>query len=143
MSEVPKHLPPPSNPALLPILGTATYLAALVALWGVTSLLLDRDVVDFRDAGPLLGPAMAAVACAVTWASLRRIARGGPWSTVPAALAGTFGAMVIVGAAGYALTRGSLSWLILAGGNLALSPFVVGGAVLSGATALVFRASRR
>jgi hypothetical protein len=143
MSEVPKHLPPPSNPALLPILATATYLAALVALWGATSLMLDRDVVDYPDAGPLLGPAMAAAGCAVTWACLWWIARGGPWSLAAAALAGTFGAMVIVGAAGYALTRGSLSWLILAAGNLALSPFVVGGAVLSGATALALRASRR
>jgi hypothetical protein len=51
--------------------------------------------------------------------------------------------MVIVGAVGYALTRGSLSWLVLATGNLALSPFVVGGAVLSGASALLVRASRR
>jgi len=135
----PTNLPPAPNPALLPILATVTYLAALVALWGVTSLLLDRDPVDYRDAGPLLGPAMVAAACVVTWASLWRITRTQLWSWVLVALAGSFVAMLLVGAVGYAMTRSDAAWLVLAAGHFALSPFVLGAALLSGAASSVVR----
>lgn len=138
-SERPTNLPPASNPALLPILATVTYLAALIALWGVLSLLLDRDPVDYRDAGPLLGPAMAAAACVVTWASLWRITRTRAWSWALASLAGSFVAMLIVGAAGYAFTRSDVAWLLLAAGHFALGPFVPAAALLSGATVAVIR----
>ena len=132
-------MPPGPNPALLPILATITYLAAVIALWGVTSLLLDRDPVDYPDAGPLLGPAIAAAACVVTWLSLWRITRTTLWSGVLVTVAGSFVAMLLVGAVGYAITRSDAAWLILAAGHLALSPFVLGAALLSGATVAVIR----
>jgi len=128
---------------LLPILATVTYLAALIAVWGFLSLLLDRDPVDYRDAGPLLGPAMAAAACVVTWASLWRITRPRAWGRVLAALAGSFVAMLLVGAAGYAITRSGVAWLVLAAGHFALSPFVLAAAVMAGLTVAVVGAAKR
>lgn len=115
----------------------------MVALWGGLSLLLDRDPVDYPDAGPLLGPAMVAAACVVTWASLWRITRTRAFSRVLAALAGSFVAMLLVGAAGYAITRSDAAWLLLAAGHFALSPFVLSAAVLSGVVATVVRAAKR
>ena len=45
------QLPPPSNPAMLPVLATVTYVAAVVALWGILSVALDRDVIPFALQG--------------------------------------------------------------------------------------------
>jgi hypothetical protein len=139
----PSQLPPPSNPALLPVLATVTYLAALIALWGVTSLVLDREVVDYPDAGPLLGPAMAAVASVVTWVTLWRTSRARSWSWVAVAPAAAYVLMVLVGAAGYSVTRSDAGWLVIAAGHFALSPFVLGAALLSGLAAAIVRVSTR
>ncbi len=132
MSEQPRQLPPPPNPALLPVLVTVVYLAAVVAASGFLSLILDRDVIDYPDAGPLLGVVMAVGAGGVTWLACWRGARAsGP---VPAALlagVGSFVVMVVVGAIGYTITRGELAWLILAAGHFVVSPFVIAAAVLS------------
>lgn len=143
MSAARPQLPPPSNPALLPVLAAVTYLAALIALWGVTSLLLDSEVVDYPDAGPLLGPALAAAASVVTWAALWRTSRARSFSWVAAAPAASYVLMLLVGAAGYALTRGEAGWALLAAGHFATSPFVIGAAVLSALTVLVVRLARR
>lgn len=124
---------------MLPVLATVTYLAAVIALWGGLSLLLDRDPVDYRDAGPLLGPAMVAAACAVTWVALWRITHTRAWAWVLVALAGSLVAMLLVGAAGYAITRSDAAWLLLAAGHFALSPFVLAAAVLSGVTTALVR----
>jgi hypothetical protein len=134
MSEVPPQLPPPSNPALLPVLAAVTYLAAVIGTWGLLSLALDRDVVDYPDAGPLLGPAMAAAACVVTWASLwgSRASRRS-WTWVIAALLGSYLAMLLVAAIGHSLT---------AFAHFAISPFIATAAVLSGLTVLVVRAAK-
>lgn len=132
MSGPPAHLPPPANPAVLPVLAAVTYLAALIALWGVMSLLLDREVVDYPDAGPLLGPAMAAVACAAVWTSLRGIRRRRtPWVPAIVSAAEAFAAMVIIGAIGYSITRNDPAWLVLAVAHFVTSPFVLGGALLA------------
>ena len=134
MSGQPPRLPPPPNPALLPVLATVVYLAAVAALWGVLSLLLDRDVVDYPDAGPLLGPAMAAAAVVVTWATLWRSRRSrSPWPAVLAATLLSAAAMLVVAAVGYAP---------VAALHFALGPFVPGAAVLAGITALVTWAGR-
>jgi hypothetical protein len=132
MSERPPQLPPPTNPALLPVLAAVTWAALVVASSGVLSLLLDRDVIDYPDAGPLLGVVMVAVAGVVAWFGFRRTVRAStPW--LPALLTGAavFAAFVLVGAVGYALIRAEGTWMLLAAAHFALSPFVVAAAVLA------------
>lgn len=140
MSEAPR---PRSNPALASTFATAAFLAGLVALWGITSLVLDRDVVDLEDAGPLVGPAMAATACAVVFlASLR--ARVTP----PALLALWSGALaylasIVVGGIGYSLVKDSSREFVSTVVHFGIGPFMVGAAILAavvvGATAWLIR----
>lgn len=136
-----RELPPPSNPELLPVLATVVYLAALIALWGFTSLALDVEVVGEADAGPLLGPAMAAAACIVTWVAVRRPPRS-LWLRAAAAVASVVVVMLVVGAVGYTVTRGEPVWLLLFVASNAASPFVIGAGVLSGVTVLSISAAR-
>lgn len=119
---------PRSSPALLPTLAAVVLLAAVVAYWGVLSLVLDRDVVDYPDASPLLGPAMALAAAIVTGVALFATRRSrSPWAGAVSALLGSLVLMLLVAAVGYAP---------VAAAHFALSPFVLGTAVLSGATAV-------
>ena len=128
MSGPPPHLPPPPNPALLPVLAAVVYLAAVAALWGILSLALDRDVVDYPDAGPLLGPAMATAAGLVTWLALVRTRRSrSPWLGTAAAVLLSAAGMLVVAALGYGL---------VAAPHFAISPFVLAAAALSGITVL-------
>lgn len=128
MSGQTPQLPPPPNPALLPVLATVVYLAAVVALWGVLSLLLDREVVDYPDAGPLLGPAMAVVAALATWLALVRSRRSrSPWPWTAAAVVLSAAGMLLAAVIGYG---------VVAAPHFALGPFVPGAAVLSGVTVL-------
>jgi peptidoglycan/LPS O-acetylase OafA/YrhL len=138
MNGQPAQLPPPSNPALLPVLAAVTYLAALVATWGILSLALDQDVIGYSDAGPLLGPAMAVVAGVATWAWVVRTLRVS-WVVRGALLAGvvSYSAVVITGAIGYGLERASIAWMPLAAAHFALSPFVVAAAPLTALTVIV------
>jgi hypothetical protein len=129
-------LPPPARQSTLPILAAVTYLAAVVALWGMTSLVLDRDVIDYQDAGPLLGPAMVVVATLITWLVGWR---SRSWAGAFVALFGSYLGMLVVAAIGYTFTRGELSWLGVAAAHFAISPFVVGAAVLSALVVLVIR----
>jgi hypothetical protein len=137
MNGQPAPLPPPSNPALLPVLAAATYLAALVATWGVLSLALDEDVIWYTDAGPLLGPAMAILAGVATWAWVVRTLRVS-WVARGALLAGvvSYSAVVVTGAIGYGLARASIAWMPLAAAHFALSPFVVAVAPLTAVTVI-------
>jgi hypothetical protein len=135
----PPQLPPPSNPALLPVLAAVVYVAAVVAGWGILSLLLDRDVIDYPDAGPLLGPAMALGGGVVTWLVLwRRPVRA--FAAVAIAGFGTYLAVILIGSVGYTVTRADLTWMLLAGAHFALSPFVAAAAGLSALTVLAVRA---
>ena len=122
------QLPPPRNSAVLPALAAVVYAAAVVALWGLLSLILDREVVDYPDAGPLLGPAMAAAATVVTWLTLLRT-RGSrsPWPGAVAALLLAAIAMLVVAVVGYGP---------VAAPHFAISPFVLGAAALSAVTVL-------
>jgi len=141
VSGPPAQLPPPTSPALLPALAAITYVAAIVAFWGVLSLVLNRDPVDYPDAGPLLGPAMAVGGGLVTWLVLWR-ARG----TAARALLALFGsylAMLVVVGAGYTITRGDVSWMIVAPAHFAISPFVAGAAALAALTTLAATALAR
>ena len=129
MSEAP---PPRSNPALAPTFATATYLASVIALWGFTSLITDRDVIDYPDAGPLVGPAMAATACVVVFLlSLRaRI-------TPPALLALITGVLaylgaIVVGAIGYSLQLDTFSVFLPALVHFGIGPFMLGAGILAG-----------
>ena len=134
MSGPPPQLPPPSNPRLLPVLAAVVYLAAVVAYWGLLSLALDREVVDYPDAGPLLGPAMAVAAGAVTWLALWRTRRSrSPWAGAVLAAVGSLAAMLLVAVVGYAP---------VAGAHFALSPFILGAAGLSGLTVVAAWALR-
>ncbi|NYF09629.1 hypothetical protein HDC94_000785 [Leifsonia sp. AK011] len=129
----PIRVPPPADPRLLPVLVTVTYLAAVVAASGFLSLALDRDVIDYPDAGPLLGVVMVAAAGVVNWLGCSRSTRrANPW---PGAFVTALFALVaisLVGAVGYALIRGSLSWMLLASAHFALSPFTAAAAILAG-----------
>ena len=129
MSEQRPPLPPPANPALLPTLASGVYLASVVGLWGILSLVLDREVVDYPDAGPLLGPAMAAAAAVVTWLALLRTRRSrSPWPGAVAALILATASMLAVAVVGYGP---------VAVPHFAISPFILGAAALSGVTVLV------
>lgn len=127
MSE-PVRRPPPSNPTMLPLMGAVIGLAGIVALWGILSLVLDRNPIDYPDAGPLLGPTMVAAAAVVTWIVAWRVRR--PWVAALVAFAGTFLAMLVVAGIGYGVTRGSLEWMLRAPAHFAIGPFVPGAAAL-------------
>lgn len=126
MTGAPRQLPPRSSSALLPVLAAVTYLAALVALWGFMSLILDRDVIDYPDANTLLGPAMAAIAVIVTGIVLLRTRRArSPWAGAVAAFFGSGAGMLVVALIGYGP---------VAVPHFAISPFIVGAAALSAVT---------
>ena len=123
----------PNDPRLLPVLVAVGYVATLIAVWGFTSLLLDADVITEPDAGPLLGPAMAVTAGVVVSLSLWRLRkRTTLLSPTVATAASVYVLMLLVGAVGYSSTRGELTWLVLFTARYALSPFVVGAALLAG-----------
>lgn len=131
MSEAPPP-PPPSSPELLPILTAGVQLAAVVGAWGVTSLLMDRDVIDDPAFGPLVGPAMAAVSAVVTWLVARRTQSAStPWLGALVALVLSMLGMLGAGALGAALGHGDPAWIVLGAAHLALAPFVPVAAALS------------
>ena len=125
--------PPPPDPRLVPVLVAVGYLAVVIALWGMLSLALDRDAIEEADAGPLLGPSMAAagfvVAALGLWSLRRRRTLLAP---TLAAVASVYVVMLVVGGVGYAITRGELVWLLLFPARYAASPFVLGAALLAG-----------
>lgn len=150
------QLPPPSNPAMLPVLATVTYVAAVVALWGILSLALNRDVVDLPLAGPLLGPGMVAVAAAITWLIAWRVRRAVLGALV--ALVSTFVGMLVVAVIGYAprCPDGGDCYVGYADSafpfdlsplgivvHFAISPFIAGAAVLAAFTVLATAALRK
>jgi len=116
------------------------YGAALIATWGFTSLVIDVDVIAENDAGPLLGPAMAAGAILATWGWLVRLRRAdGPWGIAVLAAASSWFAMLAIGSIGYAVTRGEPTWLLLFAGAHASSPFLLLPALLAGVVVVVTR----
>jgi hypothetical protein len=96
---------------------------------------LDREVIEYTDAGPFLGPTMAAAAGVVTWLALRRVRRVEPFVILAVgATPASYAVMVAVGALGYAAARSSAAIAVLAAGTFCVSPFVITAALLSGAT---------
>jgi hypothetical protein len=139
------QLPPPPDPRMLPVLAAVTYAAAVIALWGFVSLALNVDAIAQRDAGPLLGPAMVLGAVVVTFvAMLRVVRRGSPTGAALASAASVYVVMLGIGAVGYTIVRADVSWLVLFVGGYALSPFVLGAALLGGiGVVVVWAATRR
>ena len=139
------QLPPPPDPRMLPVLAAVTYAAAVIALWGFVSLALNVDAIAQRDAGPLLGPAMVLGAVVVTFvAMLRVVRRGSPTGAALASAASVYVVVLGIGAVGYTIVRADVSWLVLFVGGYALSPFVLGAALLSGiGVVVVWAATRR
>jgi hypothetical protein len=139
-----QQLPPPPDPRMLPLLATITYGAAVIALWGFVSLALDVDAIAQTDAGPLLGPAMVLGACLVTLVALLRVTRRhSPTGPALLAAASVYIVVLVIGAVGYAIIRADASWLVLFVGSYALSPFVLGAALLSGVAAVAVWAGTR
>jgi hypothetical protein len=129
---------------MLPVLATVTYGAAVIALFGFTSLLLDVDVIDQKDAGPLIGPIMVLASCVVVLLALLRVrGRASLVGPAAAAAASVYAVMLVVGAVAYATVRADLTWLVLFVGAYALSPFVWGPAVLAGVAVVVVWAGTR
>ena len=140
MSAAPQYTPPPDR-YFLPLLTTVAYLATVIAVFGFISLVIDRDVIDEPDAGPLLGPVIVAIASAITLRALVRLsgqpgpgAVGGriPWSTAAGAAASVYVGMLLVGALIYAWARGEPLWLLFFAAQQAASPFIIAAAMLSG-----------
>jgi hypothetical protein len=135
MSEAPtprSDQPPRRNPLVAPTFATAGFLAGLVALWGFTSLFTDRDVIDYPDAGPLVGPSMAIAACVVVFLLTLR-AR----ITPPALLAIVTGlvayaALLFVGGVAYSLRLDDFSVMWPAMVHFGIGPFMVGAGILAG-----------
>jgi hypothetical protein len=92
----------------------------------------NTDVIVEPDAGPLLGPAMVFGACVATFVSIVTVtgSRLLVWRAL-ATGASVYALMLLVGAIGYAWTRGEAIWLILFTGRYATSPFVIGAALLA------------
>ena len=145
MSEAPSQLPPPHNPAVVRAVATATYLAAIIALWGFGSLLLGGDVVGSPIVDWLLVPAMAFAACVATWFSLARSGRMALWVRALASAVLAHAGMLLVVFAFHAIGASSVLWewmpLVLV--VFAINPFVIAAALLSGVTVLLTAAFTR
>ena len=126
----------PPNRATVPIFATAAYLAGLIALWGFTSLILDRDVIDYPDAGLFLGPWMAVAGCAIAFIGSWRVRRSPSpllYGLLIALLA--YAVIVLIGAIGYSVVRANLGVIPAAAFHFGISPFMVGAALLCGIVA--------
>lgn len=124
--------PPRRNPVVAPTFATAGYLAGLIALWGFTSLFTDRDVIDYPDAGPLVGPSMAIAACvAVFLLTLRARITPPALLAIVTGLVAYFG-MLFVGGVAYSLRLDSFSVLWPAMVHFGIGPFMIGAGILAG-----------
>ena len=123
--------PSPSDRTLTPLLAAGVQVALVVAVWGFTSLLLDRDVIPDPALGPLAGPiAVAASGVASGFGTRRAIVTGRPWPSAIAAGAVALLAMLVVLALGSALGHGDAAWLLLGASAAVTSPFIPLAALL-------------
>ncbi len=133
--------PLPARLAVLAALTAGAWVAVVIAVWGLLSLFLDADVIRERDAGPLLGPIMVAVAAVALLLLVLRIVRTDERPAVAffGTSAAVFLVLLIVGGFGYTLIRGQAFWLLGFPLEYAPSPFIVAAALLAGAGALIAR----
>ncbi len=136
----------PSDPAasgsfsralLVAVMVAVLYGAVLLAVDGILSLLLDRDVVSEPDAGPLVGPVMAVVALAIVFVSILGGLRpaSGPLA-VPVARAVVTATLVyllgpLAGAIVYVMGQAQLLTGVLFFARYLASPFVIASALLA------------
>jgi len=137
------QVPPPPHPLMIPVLATVTYLAALIATWGFTSLLLDVDVVSDTEASRLIGPAMAGGATVVVFLAVRRVAqRSSPWLTAAAASTGVYLAILLIAGVGRLLDAADAATGLVFAGSFAASPFTLLPALLAGVAVIATWAIR-
>lgn len=131
------------NPPLIALLAALSYPAFVVGLWGVMSLLLEREVIDYPDAGPLLGPLVVVIGAAVTAGGLWMVWRGSH-SALLAPASGLIAYVSMVVVAGLAYLVGGVRVVsgLEAMVHFALSPFIGGAALLSALTVLLLQVTQ-
>lgn len=118
------------------------YLALVVCAFGVTSLLTDTDVIPERDAGPLVGPIMVAVAvlaCTVsmiTLAARPAVVRVVTTSFIAGAV--IYLLFLLSGGAAYALGTGEPLSILLFSADHAGTVFAIAAGVLAAAVHIAF-----
>lgn len=123
----------------------ALYLALLVAGFGMLSLLLNRDVIDDPDAGPIAGPVMAGVSVAIVFGCMLVIALRVPKdkqrvAPVTAFLVGLAAYFFFAVAGGVLLGagRGDPLGFVLSLGTQLLSPFAFAAGALAFVVLLLY-----
>jgi hypothetical protein len=121
------------------------YVALVVAVFGVISLLLDRDVITDHEAGPIVGPVMTGVAILVVYFGMLAIGLRVPPAkqrvSIGAALLLGFGAYFFFAVAGGVLLgagRGDPFGFVLFAGSQLLSPFALALGALGFVVALLY-----
>lgn len=126
------------------------FLVLAIAVSGFISLLADREVLTEKDAGPLIGPVMFAVATAALFLQLvtlagargtkpgRRTAKISPVLGAFVAAAVTYLLFLLSGATLYTLGKGQPLLGVLFLGSNALAPFAISVAVIAFVVALVY-----
>ena len=110
--------------------------ALVIAVYGVIGLILNRDVIEEPDAGPLVGPLMAVAVCAVVlWFVLRSRSVRILGRTLTAALAAVV-AGPLIGAIAYAVVRAEVFVIPVFFGHYVVSPFVLSSGVIAGLVVL-------
>lgn len=135
----------PRYAAAVAVFATALYVALVIATFGMTSLVLNRDVIADPSAGPLVGPVMTGVAVLVVFFSFLSIALRVP----EAAQQVWIGRAVLIGIGAYftfcfiggiliGAASGELFGFTGFLGRQLLSPFAAAVGILAFAVALVF-----
>lgn len=123
--------------AFMAVFAGVLYAALVVAVFGLLSVLLDRDVISDPNAGPIAGPVMAAVSVLIVFFALLSIALRVPREkqrvSVAAAVLVGFGAYFFFAVAGGVLLgagRGDPFGFVIALGAQLFSPFALAAGVI-------------
>ncbi|MFZ7087340.1 DUF6121 family protein [Curtobacterium sp. RRHDQ10] len=117
---------------LLATMTTVLFVALVIAVTGIESLMSATEVISQSDATPYLGPAMVtAVAIVVFCATAFGAQRGSPVGSGLVGAATAYLVMLGVGSLGYTLVRGDVAQLVVFPAAYALGPFVVGTVVIA------------
>jgi hypothetical protein len=135
----------PRYAAVVAAFATGLYAALVIAAFGLISLALDRDVIDDRSAGPLVGPFMTGVAVLVVLAAFLAIALRVPEErqriSLGVAFLVGFGAYFFFCATGGILVgagNGDPFGFILFAGSQLISPFAAAVGVLAFVVTILF-----
>lgn len=106
-------------------------IALIVFVDGFLSLILSRDIVQLPDAGPLAGPAMAAMVCLLV---LLFVLRRRPVPLVARAVAVGLASTIVaplLGGIVYGFVRGELVSVWVFFGGAVLSPFTLAASLIA------------